>query len=62
MWGCCALYSLPNHVPAQDDGGVVKKIITAGEGWEYPETGDEVTGRYRLTVCNTLVAFRCLHD
>lgn len=32
---------------------MVKKIITAGEGWEYPEAGDEVTGKYQLTVCST---------
>ncbi|KXZ45163.1 hypothetical protein GPECTOR_57g453 [Gonium pectorale] len=29
-----------------DDGGVIKKIITPGEGWESPEAGDEVTVHY----------------
>lgn len=28
------------------DGGVVKKILQLGEGWETPETGDEVSVHY----------------
>lgn len=27
------------------DGGLKKKLIKAGEGWEKPETGDEVSGK-----------------
>ncbi|GLC35269.1 hypothetical protein PLESTB_000582700 [Pleodorina starrii] len=34
------------EVPLTDDGGLIKKIITAGEGWESPEAGDEVTVHY----------------
>ncbi|KAK9830144.1 hypothetical protein WJX72_009971 [[Myrmecia] bisecta] len=32
------------------DGGVIKKIITAGTGWEKPESGDEVTVHYTGTL------------
>lgn len=32
------------RITSQDDGGVIKKIITAGRGLEFPEAGDEVTG------------------
>lgn len=28
------------------DGGIIKKILTAGSGWETPETGDRVTVHY----------------
>lgn len=28
------------------DGGLIKKIITLGDGWENPEKGDEVTVHY----------------
>lgn len=28
----------------QPDGGVVKKVLVAGEGWQKPEKGDKVTG------------------
>ncbi|KAG2481812.1 hypothetical protein HYH03_019222, partial [Edaphochlamys debaryana] len=31
------------EVKLTDDGGLIKKIITPGEGWESPEKGDEVT-------------------
>jgi len=31
----------------QGDGGCKKIIIRKGEGWEKPETGDEVSG----TIC-----------
>ncbi|GLI70658.1 hypothetical protein VaNZ11_015595 [Volvox africanus] len=34
------------EVPLTDDGGLIKKIITPGEGWESPEKGDEVTVHY----------------
>ncbi|EFJ51308.1 hypothetical protein VOLCADRAFT_103560 [Volvox carteri f. nagariensis] len=34
------------EVPLTDDGGLIKKIITAGESWETPEAGDEVTVHY----------------
>lgn len=31
-------------VSMQEDGGLVKKVLAQGEGWETPEAGDEVTG------------------
>ncbi|KAG2434445.1 hypothetical protein HYH02_012275 [Chlamydomonas schloesseri] len=34
------------EVKLTDDGGCVKKILVAGEGWETPEKGDEVTVHY----------------
>ncbi|GIL42473.1 hypothetical protein Vafri_434 [Volvox africanus] len=34
------------EVPLTDDGGLIKKIISPGEGWESPEKGDEVTVHY----------------
>ena len=30
----------------QGDGGVVKKVIKAGSGWEQPSTGDSVSVHY----------------
>jgi hypothetical protein len=33
------------RVTVQEDGGLVKKILAVGEGYECPETGDEVTGK-----------------
>ena len=32
------------------DGGVKKLLVKAGEGWDMPETGDEVSGKDRLVV------------
>ncbi len=29
---------------AQEDGGVIKKILVKGQGWEKPETHDMVAG------------------
>ena len=29
------------------DGGVKKLLVKAGEGWDMPETGDEVSGKGR---------------
>ena len=49
----CSIVSWPHCVacplrqrPAclQEDGGVVKRIITPGTGWETPSKGSEVTG------------------
>eukprot|EP01025_Chloroclados_australasicus_P048566 TRINITY_DN5505_c0_g1_i1.p1 TRINITY_DN5505_c0_g1~~TRINITY_DN5505_c0_g1_i1.p1 ORF type:complete len:587 (-),score=135.63 TRINITY_DN5505_c0_g1_i1:292-2052(-) len=34
------------EVKITDDGGVVKKIITPGSGWEKPNEGDEVSVHY----------------
>ncbi|GFR45320.1 hypothetical protein Agub_g6687 [Astrephomene gubernaculifera] len=34
------------EIKLTDDGGVIKKVITAGDGWETPEAGDEVTVHY----------------
>jgi hypothetical protein len=33
------------------DGGVKKKILKAGEGWEKPEKGDEVSGKTAVIAC-----------
>ena len=30
---------------SQADGGVIKKILKAGSGWEKPEKGDQVFGK-----------------
>ncbi|KAG2423969.1 hypothetical protein HXX76_014908 [Chlamydomonas incerta] len=38
------------EVKLTDDGGCVKKILVAGEGWESPEQGDEVTVHYAGTL------------
>jgi len=35
---------LPTNGTAQLDGGLKKKILVAGSGWEKPEKGDSVTG------------------
>ena len=37
---------LLEHLPValQADGGVTKKILKAGNGWENPEQGDQVFG------------------
>jgi len=43
-------FLLPNF--SQSDGGVIKEIIRAGSGWEKPENGDDVTGKYRVE-CNS---------
>jgi hypothetical protein len=42
----------PDHAraapaPLQPDGGLKKKILVAGTGWEKPEKGDSVTGARR---------------
>ena len=34
------------------DGGVVKEIIKAGSGWETPEKGDNVNGKYLHNTIN----------
>jgi len=34
---------------AQPDGGVAKTILVEGQGYEKPETGDEVTGECLVT-------------
>ncbi len=47
---CCKPHKPPQELTSavsccrQKDGGLVKKILTKGEGWESPESGDEVTG------------------
>ena len=42
----CFVWSVPRQRPAclQEDGGVIKRIITPGTGWETPSKGSEVTG------------------
>ncbi len=34
---------------AQPDGGVAKTILVEGQGYDKPETGDEVTGERLMT-------------
>ena len=38
------------HVHAQPDGGVAKTILVEGQGYDKPETGDEVTGELHVQV------------
>jgi len=39
---------LLEHLPValQADGGVTKRILKAGNGWEKPEKGDQVFGEF----------------
>ena len=34
----------------QGDGGLIKKIMTEGSGWETPSKGDDVTVQYHGTL------------
>ena len=59
----CASKSRFNEPPGhlQKDGGVIKKLLVAGEGWELPQKDDKVIGMFRGSwyVCSFRVGHLC---
>lgn len=48
----------------QNDGGVIKKLLVAGDGWELPQKDDKVVGMPLPQPClkERHMCFDALHD
>ena len=46
----------------QGNGGILKKILTPGKGWETPETGDSVSVHYVGTLASDGTKFDSSRD
>ena len=46
----------------QRNGGILKKVLAPGKGWEMPETGDECTVHYVGTLASDGSGFDSSRD
>lgn len=47
-----------NDVTPSKDGGIIKTVVTEGEGWATPKDNDEVLGNLNVA-CHSLMCSAC---